>query len=169
MTQQDSRQCHGLAGSVCRRYTCNWLLGGKNLGNQRRRYGSNHRSRPYRYLYAAVRDAETPETHHSVRKVGGEASLCKGTLSGCHCNNTGGVHGVHRCIAGTTLLGFPMPLFERLHAMTLFPSTKTPILCSKRQGLASRRATVAFLQITAHASKMQIPHNQIINFYQRAR
>ena len=28
---------------------------------------------------------------------------------------------------------------------------------------------VAFLQITAHASKMQIPHNQIINFYQRAR
>ena len=28
---------------------------------------------------------------------------------------------------------------------------------------------VAFLQITAHASKIQIPHNQIINFYQRAR
>ena len=47
--------------------------------------------------------------------------------------------------------------------------TKTSILCSKRQGLASGRATVAFLQITAHASKMQIPHNQIINFYQRAR
>ena len=105
-------------------------MGGKNLENQRRRYGSNHRSRPYRYLYAAVRDAEAPETHHSVRKVGGEACLCKGTLSGCHCNNTGGVHGVHRCIAGTTLLGFPMPLFEHLHAMTLFPSTKTPILCS---------------------------------------
>ena len=35
--------------------------------------------------------------------------------------------------------------------------------------LASGSATVAFLQITAHASKMQIPHNQIINFYQRAR
>ena len=28
---------------------------------------------------------------------------------------------------------------------------------------------VAFLQITAHAPKMQIPNNQIINFYQRAR
>ena len=54
---------------------------------------------------------DAPEIHHSVRKVGG-------------------VYGVHRCIAGTTLLGFPMPLFERLHAMTLFPSTKNPILCS---------------------------------------
>ena len=54
--------------------------------------------------------------------------------------------------------------------------TKTPILCLKRQGLSSGSITaatltvnVAFLQITAHASKMQIPHNQIINFYQRAR
>ena len=28
---------------------------------------------------------------------------------------------------------------------------------------------VAFLQITAHVSKTQMPHNQIINFYQRAR
>ena len=55
-------------------------------------------------------------------------------------------------------------------------STKTPILCSGRRGLAVGRenigigsATVAFLQITAHASKIQIPHNQIINFYQCAR
>ena len=76
-------------------------------------------------------------------------------------------------------------------------STKTPILCSKRpkigvpkgksaqkpqfcareEGdwqweemiLASGSATVAFLQITAHTSKMQTPHNQIINFYQLAR
>ena len=42
--------------------------------------------------------------------------------------------------------------------------TKTPILCSGRLGLAPGNATVAFLQITAHASKMQMPHNQIINF-----
>ena len=70
--------------------------------------------------------------------------------------------------------------------------TKTPILCSKSQKtgvpkakkaqkwsfcareegdwhweerkLASGSATVAFLQITAHAPKMQIPNNQIINF-----
>ena len=54
--------------------------------------------------------------------------------------------------------------------------TKTPILCSGRldwhQGeskLASESATVAFLQITAHASKIQIPHNQTINFQSRAR
>ena len=42
--------------------------------------------------------------------------------------------------------------------------TKMPFMCSKIKGLASRRATVAFLQITAHTSEMQIPHNQIINF-----
>ena len=50
-------------------------------------------------------------------------------------------------------------------------------VCARKEGdwhqgerkLASGSATVAFLQITAHASKMQIPHNQIINFYQRAR
>ena len=42
--------------------------------------------------------------------------------------------------------------------------TKMPFMCSKIKELASRSATVAFLQITAHASKMQIPHNQIINF-----
>ena len=47
--------------------------------------------------------------------------------------------------------------------------TKNQILCSKRRGLASGIVKVAFLQITAHAFKMQIPHNQIINFYQRAR
>ena len=47
--------------------------------------------------------------------------------------------------------------------------TKMSFMCSKIKGLASRSATVAFLQITAHASKMQTPHNQIINFYQRAR
>ena len=49
--------------------------------------------------------------------------------------------------------------------------------CARKEGdwhqgerkLASGSATVAFLQITAHASKIQIPHNQIINFYQRAR
>ena len=42
--------------------------------------------------------------------------------------------------------------------------TKTSILCSGRLGLAPGRATVAFLQITAHASKTQMSHNQIINF-----
>ena len=68
--------------------------------------------------------------------------------------------------------------------------TKTSILCSKRlktrlskpkkeqkprfcareeSELASGGATVAFLQITEHASKMQMSNNQIINFYQRAR
>ena len=34
---------------------------------------------------------------------------------------------------------------------------------------ATLTVNVAFLQITAHASKMQIPHNQTINFDQRAR
>ena len=34
---------------------------------------------------------------------------------------------------------------------------------------ATLTVNVAFLQITAHVPKMQIPHNQIINFYQRAR
>ena len=34
---------------------------------------------------------------------------------------------------------------------------------------ATLTVNVAFLQITAHAPKMQIPNNQIINFYQRAR
>ena len=50
-------------------------------------------------------------------------------------------------------------------------STKTPILCSGRRGLASGNSEmasgivkVAFLQITAHASKTQMLHNQIINF-----
>ena len=42
--------------------------------------------------------------------------------------------------------------------------TKMPILCSGRLGLAPGSATVAFLQITAHASKTQISHNQIIRF-----
>ena len=35
--------------------------------------------------------------------------------------------------------------------------------------MASGSATVAFLQITEHAFKMQMPNNQIINIYQRAR
>ena len=50
-------------------------------------------------------------------------------------------------------------------------STKTQILCSGRRGLASGNSEmasgivkVAFLQITAHASKTQMLHNQIINF-----
>ena len=75
--------------------------------------------------------------------------------------------------------------------------TKTPILCSKcpKTGVSKAKkaqkprfcarevgklalgsviaetlsVNVAFLQITAQASKIQIPHNQIINFYQRAR
>ena len=34
---------------------------------------------------------------------------------------------------------------------------------------ATLTVNVAFLQITAHAPKIQIPNNQIINFYQRAR
>ena len=42
--------------------------------------------------------------------------------------------------------------------------TKTSILCSGRQELVPGSATVAFLQITAHASKTQMSHNQIINF-----
>ena len=53
-----------------------------------------------------------------------------------------------------------------------------PILCSRKRGLESGREengigkrkgeavtlNVTFLQITAQAFKMQIPHNQIINF-----
>ena len=47
--------------------------------------------------------------------------------------------------------------------------TKMPILFSERQGLASGSATVAFLQITAHASKTQMPYIQVINFCNLAR
>ena len=50
-------------------------------------------------------------------------------------------------------------------------STKTSILCSGGRGFASGSmaaetltVNLAFLQITAHVSKTQIPHNQIINF-----
>ena len=47
-----------------------------------------------------------------------------------------------------------------------------PRFCAREEGdwqweekiLASGKATVAFLQITAHAFKMQMLHNQIINF-----
>ena len=55
-------------------------------------------------------------------------------------------------------------------------STKTPIVCSEKEELASGSiiaepltVNLSFLQITEHASKMQISNNQIINFYQRAR
>ena len=51
------------------------------------------------------------------------------------------------------------------------PSTKMGFLCSGRRRMALESVTaetltvnVAFLQITEHAYKMQIPHNQIINF-----
>ena len=51
-------------------------------------------------------------------------------------------------------------------------SAQKPRFCAREEGdwhqgerkLASGSATVAFLQITAQAFKMQIPHNQIINF-----
>ena len=45
-----------------------------------------------------------------------------------------------------------------------FSSTKSMFLCSGRLGLAPGSATVAFQQITVHASKMQMSHNQTINF-----
>ena len=56
-------------------------------------------------------------------------------------------------------------------------SAQKPHYCAREVGkLASGSViaetlsvNVAFLQITAHTSEMQIPHNQIINFYQRAR
>ena len=54
--------------------------------------------------------------------------------------------------------------------------TKIPILCSGRResgtgkwGIGIGKRKMAFLQITARVSKMQILHNQIINSYQRAR
>ena len=57
-----------------------------------------------------------------------------------------------------------------------FPSTKSEFLCSSKRGMAlesvtaeTLTVTVAFLQITEHAYKMQIPHNLIINFQQHAR
>ena len=50
-------------------------------------------------------------------------------------------------------------------------STKMAFLCSGRRRMALESVTaetltvnVAFLQITEHAYKMQIPHNQMINF-----
>ena len=51
-------------------------------------------------------------------------------------------------------------------------SAQKPRFCAREEGdwqweekiLASESATVAFLQITAHAFKMQMLHNQIINF-----
>ena len=93
-----------------------------------------------------------------------------------------------------TILEHKKPLFVLERGKTLrkiaHSDTKMPILCSKRpktgvpkaknaqkprfcareeRKLASGSTTVDFLQITAHAPKMQIPNNQIINFYQRAR
>ena len=47
--------------------------------------------------------------------------------------------------------------------------TKMPILCSEREAIGIGKRKMAFLQITARVSKMQIPHNQIINSCQRAR
>ena len=50
-------------------------------------------------------------------------------------------------------------------------STKMPILCSGKEELASGSiiaqtliVKMSFEQITAHTSKMQMPHNQIIDF-----
>ena len=56
-------------------------------------------------------------------------------------------------------------------------SAQKPRFCAREVGklalgsviAETLSVNVAFLQITAHASKMQTPHNQIINFYQRAR
>ena len=58
------------------------------------------------------------------------------------------------------------------HIQANIPGTRAqkPRFCAREDGkVASGIVKVAFLQITAHALKMQIPHNQIINFYQRAR
>ena len=44
-------------------------------------------------------------------------------------------------------------------------NTQKPRFCAREDGkVASGRVKVAFLQITAHVSKTQMPHNQIINF-----
>ena len=51
-------------------------------------------------------------------------------------------------------------------------SAQKPRFCAQEEGdwhqrerkLASGSITMAFLQITAHAPKIQMPHNQIINF-----
>ena len=58
-----------------------------------------------------------------------------------------------------------------LPSKSALPSTKMAFLCSGRRRMALESVTaetltvnVAFLQITEHAYKMQIPHNQIINF-----
>ena len=94
-------------------------------------------------------------------------------------------------------IGFFVRFYPPKPPFSGISSTKTAFLCQKRRyfpGFGSSRAqkrhfcaradgelalgsvtaetfivNVAFLQITAHASKMQISHNQIINFYQRAR
>ena len=42
--------------------------------------------------------------------------------------------------------------------------------CAREEGhVAAGSVRVTFQKITAHVSKTQMPHNQIINFYQRAR
>ena len=56
----------------------------------------------------------------------------------------------------------------------LCPHNTTTIILWQTSTIRNSRntsgsATVAFLQITAHTCKIQIPHNQIINFYQHAR
>ena len=44
-------------------------------------------------------------------------------------------------------------------------SAQKPRFCAREDGkVASGSVKVAFLQITAHVSKTQMPHNQIINF-----
>ena len=58
-----------------------------------------------------------------------------------------------------------------LPSKSALPSTDSAFLCSGRRRMALESVTaerltvnVAFLQITEQAYKMQIPHNQIVNF-----
>ena len=68
-------------------------------------------------------------------------------------------------------IGIFVRLYPQKPSFSGLLSTKSAFLCSGRRRMALESVTaetltvnVAFLQITEHAYKMQIPHNQIINF-----
>ena len=58
-----------------------------------------------------------------------------------------------------------VPRSPALQQICYWQSAQKPRFCAREDGkVASGSVNVAFLQITAHVSKTQMPHNQIINF-----
>ena len=88
------RRSNRRTGAFRRRYPGDRILGGPHLGNQGRRYGTHHRSRPYGHLYPTLYPAETSGTHHRLRTIGSTCPLRPGTLSRCFRSRTGSLQGI---------------------------------------------------------------------------